>query len=231
MTGQECDVNEVNEERGTSNSPYPRVVPELAMFPLGNVLFPSVLLPLHVFEPRYRALVQDCLAGDSEFGVALIERGSEVGGGDVRSDVGCVARIVEAVELDDGRWALGALGTRRVRVQRWLPDDPYPKAEVEDWEDEGPGGDELADRYDASVASLRKVLAMTAEVGEGGAPATTEVSDDPVLGSYQVAALAPMGPMDQQRALAAPGPLARLDLVASWLDEEATVLSRRLEME
>jgi len=201
------------------------------MFPLGNVLFPSVLLPLHVFEPRYRALVKDCLDGDQEFGVVLIERGSEVGGGDVRSDVGCVARMVEAVEVDDGRWAVGALGTRRVRVLDWLPDDPYPRAEVEDWEDEGPGGDVLADRYDTTVAVLRRVLALSAELGLGAAPVTTELADDPILGSYQAAALAPMGPLDQQRALAAPGPLARLELVAGWLDEEATVLSQRLDME
>lgn len=201
------------------------------MFPLGSVLFPSVLLPLHVFEPRYRALVRHCLDGDQEFGVVLIERGSEVGGGEVRTDVGCIARIVEAVEMDDGRWALGALGTERVRIADWLPDDPFPRAEVEPWEDEGPGGDVLEDRYVEVVGTLRRVLGLRAELGDGGAPATSELSDDPVLGSYQVAALAPMGPLDHQRALAAPGPLARLDLVVDWLDEEAAVLSQRLEME
>ena len=90
----------------------------LPMFPLGSVLVPSAGLPLHVFEPRYRALVQDCLAGDREFGVVLIERGSEVGGDDVRTSVGTVARIVEATELPDGRWAVAAVGVRRVRVRQ-----------------------------------------------------------------------------------------------------------------
>ena len=52
------------------------------MFPLGSVLFPTMVLPLHIFEERYRALVTDCLAGEQEFGVCLIERGFEVGGGD-----------------------------------------------------------------------------------------------------------------------------------------------------
>ncbi|MET1002223.1 MAG: LON peptidase substrate-binding domain-containing protein, partial [Acidimicrobiia bacterium] len=51
------------------------------MFPLGSVLFPHALLPLHVFEPRYRVMMRHCLEGDKEFGVVLIERGSEVGGG------------------------------------------------------------------------------------------------------------------------------------------------------
>ena len=70
------------------------------MFPLGTVLLPFAHLPLHIFEPRYRALVKDCLAGDGEFGVVLIERGHEVGGGDVRFGVGTVARIVQTAELN-----------------------------------------------------------------------------------------------------------------------------------
>src|SRR5438270_10838595 len=75
----------------------------LPMFPLGTVLLPFAHLPLHIFEPRYRALVKDCLAGDGEFGVVLIERGHEVGGGDVRFGVGTVAHIVQTAELPDGR--------------------------------------------------------------------------------------------------------------------------------
>ena len=60
----------------------------MPMFPLGTVLLPSVLLPLHIFEERYRTLIRDVLDADREFGVVLIERGSEVGGGDTRSSVG-----------------------------------------------------------------------------------------------------------------------------------------------
>ena len=105
----------------------------MPMFPLGHVLLPTVYLPLHVFEPRYRELVRVCLDGEHEFGVVLIARGSEVGGGDQRLAVGTVARIVEAAELPDGRWALGTIGTRRIRVREWLTDDPYPMADVEEW--------------------------------------------------------------------------------------------------
>src|SRR3954447_18112242 len=100
----------------------------LPMFPLGGVLLPSVYLPLHVFEPRYRELVQVCLDGDQEFGVVLIERGSEVGGGDQRVDVGTVARIVEAPQMPEGRGALGTVAPRRIRVREWLVDYPYPRA-------------------------------------------------------------------------------------------------------
>ena len=92
------------------------------MFPLGTVVVPGMVLPLQVFEPRYREMLQHVLAGDRTFGVVLIERGSEVGGGDVRTDVGTLARVVRAEEQPDGRWAVVALGVGRIRVDRWALD-------------------------------------------------------------------------------------------------------------
>src|SRR5207245_749816 len=85
------------------------------MFPLGTVLFPHTQLPIHVFEPRYRKMVEDCLGGEGDFGVVLIERGHEVGGGDTRFPVGTLAHIVQAARIPDGRWMLAAVGTRRRR--------------------------------------------------------------------------------------------------------------------
>ena len=197
------------------------------MFPLGTVLVPSLALPLHVFEERYRALVRDCLAGDPEFGVVLIERGSEVGGDDTRTSVGTVARIQEVVELPDGRFAVGSVGTRRIRVTTWLADDPYPRAEVEDWPDPapGPGGALL---LEAAILRLRRVLAMAAEAGDPAPPSTIELSDDPVLASYQASALAPVGPFDQQRLLAAESVDQRLTLLVELLDDAAALLELRL---
>lgn len=199
----------------------------LAMFPLGTVLVPSAGLPLHVFEPRYRALMHDCMAGDREFGVVLIERGSEVGGGDVRADVGTVAHIAEATELPDGRWALIAVGTRRITVASWLPDDPYPRADVEDWPDPPPGRDH-AELLEATVRRLRQALAMAVEVGHDTAPATLELSDDPVLAGYQAVAVAPIGPHDRQAMLGAATPDERLRLLDAQLTEEIEVLRLRL---
>ena len=197
------------------------------MFPLGTVLVPSAGLPLHVFEPRYRALVRDCLAGDKEFGVVLIERGSEVGGQDVRTDVGTVARILEAVELPDGRWALATVGVRRVRVLEWLPDDPYPVAELVDWPDPDPG-----DGYEVALtdctARLRRALALAAEAGDATAPATIELSADPVLASYQATAVAPLGPFDRQRLLTADTPEARVAQLAELLRDAIDLLELRL---
>jgi Lon protease-like protein len=200
---------------------------EMAMFPLGMVLFPGAVLPLHVFEPRYRALVAHCLSTpDHEFGVVLIERGHEVGGGDVRTNVGTVARMVEVGELPDGRYALVTVGTRRLRVSDWLDDDPFPRAIVEHWPDEAPSSSpaDLEAAYSSVTATLRRVLALSAELGRAAVPATVELTSEPTLGAYQAAALAPLGPLDQQRLLAAPGPSERLHLLGALLvDCDATL--------
>ena len=197
------------------------------MFPLGTVLLPSAVLPLHVFEPRYRALVRACLAGDRELGVVLIERGSEVGGGEVRTDVGTVAHIVRADELPDGRWGLLTVGARRLRVRSWLPDDPYPLADVEDWPDPEPGP-RYAEQVEEVLGRLRRVLALAAEAGDRAAPATLEISDDPVLALHQAAAVAPLAVLDRQAALAAPTPEARAELLRELLADAEDVLRLRL---
>ena len=201
---------------------------ELPMFPLGSVLFPGAWLPLHVFEPRYLALTRDCLGGDGQLGVVLIERGSEVGGGDTRFDVGTRAQIVDGAELDDGRWLFLLAGMDRVRVRRWLPEVPYPRAEVEMLDDDGPPGPEAAELRAALERQLRRALALKAELDEPAAPVTVELSEDPALAAYQAAAAAPMGPADAQRVLEVAGVERRLRLLVELLDDEVAVLAHRV---
>jgi uncharacterized protein len=201
------------------------------MFPLGTVLLPFAHLPLHIFEPRYRALVKDCLAGDGEFGVVLIERGHEVGGGDVRFGVGTVARILQTAELPDGRWLVDAIGTERFRVTEWLPEDPYPQALIEPFDDEpfdaAPEA-EAAERRTAVERRLRQVLALQVELGFPAPSAVRSLDDDPATAAYEAALLSPIGPMDSQKVLEAPGTVARLALLETMLDDARDVLSRRI---
>jgi uncharacterized protein len=197
------------------------------MFPLGTVLIPFARLPLHIFEPRYRALTRDCLAGDREFGVVLIERGHEVGGGDARFGVGTVARIVQAVEFPDGRWLVDAVGTERFRVQRWLAEDPYPAALVEALVDEEPGPEAKSLR-DGVERLLRRVLALQVELGFPAPSATLELDTEPGRAAYQAAILSDLGPLDVQTLLEEDGPDGRLRRLHSFLEDAADLLSRRI---
>src|SRR3990170_6609858 len=198
------------------------------MFPLGNVVLPGEVFPLHVFEPRYRQLVLDCLAVTDhrpEFGVALIERGSEVGGGDERASVGTGARIARVDPLDGGRFALVTVGIRRVSVLEWLPDDPYPIADVEDWPDasvEEP--DQLrgvVEELSTRVAEVQRLAREVARASKQRAAVPTgtqrKLSDDVTAASYQLVARAPIGPADRYRLLSAPTVATRLDTFSQVL--------------
>jgi Lon protease-like protein len=197
------------------------------MFPLGMVHFPGVPLPLRVFEPRYRTLVADCLDGDRAFGVVLIERGFEVGGGDTRFDVGTMTSIVGAGMSPDGMVHLRTIGTGRMRIVQWLEDAPYPRAEVEDFGAFTVSG---ADR-DALAATERRVrqaLAMRAELGEPAAPFNVELDADPDIAAFQLAAIAPLGPLDKQRLLGVEEPARFIAVLDELIGDELEGLALRL---
>jgi Lon protease-like protein len=197
------------------------------MFPLGNVLFPHAVTSLHIFEERYRALAKDCTKGNGEFGIVLIERGHEVGGGDIRFSVGTVARIVEAIEMPDGRWLLAAVGARRLRVETWLRDAPYPMALIQELPDPP-----LAAADEPLVAQaerlVRRGLAYKAELGETAVPATAELESEPSVLALQLAAIAPVGPLDRQELLAEDDPRRRIERLIELVTDENDMLSRRL---
>ena len=203
---------------------------ELPIFPLGSVLFPTAVLPLHVFEPRYLELVDTCLRGEPEFGVVLIERGSEVGGGETRTAVGTVARILQIGRTDDGRYVLATIGTERFRVVEWLPDDPYPRAVVERFRDEpADAADPTTDAARARVGrSLERVMALRAELGDAEAAADVELSEELGRATFEVATLAMLSPLDGQNILTLTDPGARLRVLDELLSDEIEVLRFRL---
>lgn len=206
----------------------------LAMFPLGAVLLPGEVLPLQVFEPRFRRLVLDCLAADApQFGTVMIERGSEVGGGDERASTGTRALIRLLEPLGGGRFKLQAVGVRRISVLEWLPEDPYPVADVEDWPDVLPGEDD-AEAVAARLAQLREqvdrirtLLLALAPRGRRRLAQPLALNDDPVVAAYQLAAAVGLGPADRFHVLQAPTFANRLDVLAAALDDhEAAVRFR-----
>ncbi|MEY9854248.1 Lon protease-like protein [Leifsonia sp. EB41] len=169
------------------------------MFPLGSVLFPSVAVPLRVFEPRYLTMVGRLLDEDEpgfEFGVVLIERGPEAGGGDQRASVGTMARLVSAAAGADDLLIVG-VGTRRFTVERWVEEEPYPRAELSmlpdlEW------SEALAPLRAEAEAVVRRVIAR---VAEPHSDAGVELSDDPAAAVWQLAAIAPLGEYDRYTLL------------------------------
>jgi len=201
----------------------------MPMFPLGTVLLPGAVLPLHIFEDRYRQLIRTCLSGDVRFGITLISQGSEVGGGESRTAVGVIARIVEAVEFDDGRWAAAVLGTDRFRVLRWTPDDPFPMAEIEYWPDEeGPMPSEA--RLDALTALSAEVTRMAIALGEPVWPSTDVLPTDPSGASHALVGSSPLGTADRHDLLCAAGPVQRFELFEQRLLDQRVLFGARLAM-
>jgi hypothetical protein len=179
------------------------------MFPLSTVLFPGALLPLHIFEPRYRQLMADCLAAETGFGIVLIERGREVGGGDQRSSIGTMVEIVKASELPDGRWLLVVQGRARLGIEEWLPDDPYPQARARVLEDEVPAIE--TDQLVRATQAVRRVRGLLAESGSAPPlPAEAVFAVDPEVALWQLCEQAPVSTYDAQQLLAAPGGGERL---------------------
>lgn len=198
------------------------------MFPLGMTLLPGEPLSLQIFEPRYVQMVADCTSdsGNNSFGVVLISRGRETGGGEERVDIGTVARIEECSARPDGRYHLTCVGTERFRVRTWVPDDPYPQAEIELWPSTNPlarPGDlnPVIARLGQLAATLDRVRGI--EVGDR----LTEPlqSDEPMDAKvYGTALRLGLGPADKLAILSAPGTLERIAALTQALDDLIAVI-------
>jgi Lon protease-like protein len=215
----------------------------LPVFPLNTVLFPGLVLPLHIFEERYRALVRELVAepddGPHEFGVVTLRRGSEVQtppDGDEQPvedtpvtadqlyEVGCTAELRQVTELPAGRFDIVTVGRRRFRVLG--VDDaakPYLTAEVEWLPDEEESVDDvanlLASRVLAAFRTYLELLRPSAEVLD-------QVPDDPTVLSHMVAATAQLTTDERHLLLAAPTTATRLRTELKLLNREASLLAR-----
>lgn len=208
----------------------------IPMFPLQVAMLPGEELPLRIFEPRYTALVRDCLATDDPaFGVVLIEAGREVGGGDTRSNVGAMAHITDVADFGDGRYRLKCVMGERIRVLEWQPDDPYPRAAVEVWPDE-PGAavavDAIREIEDRMVALFERIAAARgAQVDPREVVAGADESGDVGKWLYALAARLPMGQADRYAVLAAPSPAERLEALREGLETVTALVEFQLSGE
>jgi uncharacterized protein len=210
------------------------VADDVPLFPLAQtVLFPGMVLPLHIFEERYRELVRTLLSrpgdGPRRFGVIAIRQGWEVGAAGVRAlhDVGTLAELRRVSRYPDGRYDIVTVGTDRFRLLSTVEDDrPYLMGSVDLMPADPPGGPAAAVLVPGVTAVFRDYLAAVAAIRPDGANAVDEADmpTDPSELSYLVAAAALLTLEDRQELLAAGSPEDRLRAELRLLKRESTML-------
>lgn len=172
------------------------------MFPLGRPCLPGEVLPLRIFESRYVAML-DALSRSDEahFGVVMIDRGSEIGGGDVRRSIGTKMIVARVEEMPVKHFAVIAIGLERIRVVEWLQDAPFPRALIESWPDTN-------DPVPVTSSNSKIRLALDSE-------ALRHVPPDQRV--YSLSSALPIGPLDAQRILEERNALRRENILGEVL--------------
>jgi uncharacterized protein len=199
----------------------------MPLFPLGTVLYPGLVLPLHIFEERYRQLVRDLLAGPEPrcFGVVAIRKGRETGidGIGALHQIGCTATLREVTPFEDGRYQLVTVGTQRFRLLALDQSLPYLQGQIDLLAEET--GDEAAAALAARAVQQAFGEYLAALAAHRGIPITLpELPDEPVLLSYLVGATMIVDLTDRQVLLAEPDAAARLAAERAMLTRETAML-------
>jgi Lon protease-like protein len=188
----------------------------LRMFPLNTVLFPGAALSLHIFEPRYRQMIAECLDANEAFGVVLIRDGDEAGDPDVLPhDIGTTAEIAEVTPLPSGRYHLTSTGGRRFKINHVISREPFLLCDVE-FLDEAPSDSVAIDRLIAEIdGEFREYLNLI--VAFSGSPAEVDVPDDPVRASYVIGDALQVADALKQQLLELSSAQERLDAELGFL--------------
>ncbi len=198
----------------------------LPLFPLGAVLFHGALMPLHIFEPRYRLLIRRCIERQRPFGIVLIRNGPEVGEGAEPYEVGTEAKIVAESPLPDGRSYIVTRGERRFVVESLLADaEPYLMGQVRYLDETD--GDRAVDRAgvarEALGAYLLAVVAVTEDTRGERALADDLRNAPPTDLAYRIAGSLAVNAPQQQALL-------ELETASARLEEETRILNRETEL-
>jgi uncharacterized protein len=199
---------------------------QLPLFPLGTVLFPGMVLPLHIFEERYRTMVARRADIDPMFGVVLTRSGREVGEQPEIHAIGTAASLLTAVQYGDGRYDIAVRGGRRFEVIAGHWDEGYLTGTVE-WIPDADAADDpsgnLATQLDlverAFTAYLDALQRLTDVQVE-----RVELGNDPIAAAYAICSMMPFGTTQRQRLLEAPTGVQLLDDLLATLRREHKLL-------
>lgn len=201
---------------------------EIPLFPLNTVLFPGMVLPLHIFEPRYRLMIGRCIKDNSPFGVVLIKEGVEVGGSAVPHDVGTTAYVTHAQRLPDGRMTIHTVGHQRFRLHEVRHDQPYLTGMVEEIpmnDGETPQIAELTSRLSEDLSNFLRVYSASVEK-----PLEIERIPDDALGlAFFAAIVLPLPSEEKQDLLSTEDLLPLLKAEKAILRREWMLLQHMIE--
>jgi len=203
---------------------------EIPIFPLSIVFFPNVVVPLHIFEERYKLLMNRCIAEAVAFGIVLMRPGSSAENESTIHRVGVTARIVQVERFDDGRMNTLNAGEARFRIHRFTGNKPYWTADVEFFEDDEEAGEELEQVHREVVLRYRQVSELAARLKSIEAK-EVDVPDSPVSLSYLVSYVLDMDSEAKQELLEMSSTVGRLKSLIVHLDETAARLKKEIARE
>ncbi|MGD2041384.1 MAG: LON peptidase substrate-binding domain-containing protein [Anaerolineae bacterium] len=196
---------------------------DLALFPLNTVLFPGMVLPLHVFEERYKLMIGRCLEQDRPFGVVLIREGKEAGGDAIPYTVGTTAVIAGVTHLDEGRMNLVSIGSERFRLSQVRRDLPYLVGQAEPWPLIEEATDQAQEMVGPVRALFRHYLSLLAQA-QGDRIEIEEVPDEPKALALLIGVALQVSMPLKQRLLTQPSILRMLRVERAILRREQLLL-------
>jgi Lon protease-like protein len=204
----------------------------LRLFPLNAVLFPGAILNLHVFEPRYRQMISECLDANEAFGVVLIREGQEAGDADVMPhDVGTTAEICDVTPLPAGRFYISTTGRRRFKIRDVVSRDPYLLVDVDYLEEEVIDRSAIVELSEEVCDEFREYLRLLVEFS--GTSADFDVPSDPVDASFLIGDALQVADTMKQRLLELSNTQQRLTVELGFLrrllPQLRTLLERKAE--
>jgi Lon protease-like protein len=192
---------------------------EIPLFPLPTlVLFPHVVLPLHIFEERYKLMINRCIDSGEVFGLVLLRAGAERESEETIHRVGVTARVVQVEKLDDGRMNILCAGESRFRVLEFTGNDPYWTGFVEPFEDTPDVSGTLQGVYDEVVRRYRRAAALTTQLKQVN-PVELTLPESPLSLSYMVSYVLDLEPARKQDLLEMTSTVDRLTALIDDLDD------------
>jgi Lon protease-like protein len=205
---------------------------ELPIFPLASVLFPGAILPLHIFEERYKAMMRYAIDNGGLFGLsyrpdAQVGRDTPPAAG----SVGCIAKINAVMPLEQGRMNVLATGLLRYRVAGMRQTEPFLIAAVETFTDELEPGADLTRMVEDTEVMATQFIEAAQSLDEPGLPTTQELPEDPEAFSLLIAGLLPINNDAKQTLLELTSTRVRITRIRHLLTRALADFNARLKVQ